>query len=460
MEMKFRLNMGLHQKLVMTPRLQQALKLLQLPTMELETALKNELESNPILEIEEEESDRLQGENEGTEEQAAGSNETWDDFFNDGLEMQHDQHEDVSEEDFIEKAPIYHQDIGDHLLQMLRIHCEDAQILEISEYIIGSLDDRGYLTVSLEEIAHVFRVSEEVAEKALVQVQSLEPVGIGARDMSECLLLQLKARGEENSLTATLVRDYFQAMLHKKFPEIARKLKLSIKEVQEAVSLVGELDLKPGLGYSNEDPHYVTPDLIVDEVDGEYVVTLNDRFLPRLRVSKAYQEDMAKQSRETKDFIQGKTSDAQWLIKTIEMRRSTMVKVMNAIVEEQREFFDKGPQALNPLTLQQVATRIGMHESTVSRVTSQKYVQTPRGTYSLKYFFSSSLSTSGGEEVSAKAAKDRIREIIRKEDKGKPYSDQKIMSTLQDEGLVIARRTVAKYREQMGVLPARMRKEY
>jgi RNA polymerase sigma-54 factor len=233
-----------------------------------------------------------------------------------------------------------------------------------------------------------------------------------------------------------------------------------VEDVQEATKIIGELDPKPGLELSTEDPRYVTPDLLVEEVEGDYVVALNDRYLPRLRISQAYKEGSADRDKRTKEFLQGKLSQAQWLIKTVEQRRSTMVKVMNAIVEEQKEFFDRGPQALHPLTLQQVATKIGMHESTVSRVTSNKWVQTPRGTFPLKYFFSSSLSTAGGEEVSAKAAKDRIREIVSKEDDKRPYSDQKIADMLKDEGLVIARRTVAKYREQLGILPARMRKEY
>ncbi len=459
MEMKFKLQMGLKQQLVMTPRLQQALKLLQLPTLELEMALKDELQSNPLLEIEEEEEVDPRT-REGSQEEAAGSADNWDDVFNDGFEMQYEQQEELSDDEFVEKVPVYREDSGDNLLQQLRMQTADAQLLEIGEYLIGSLDDRGFLTIDLEEIQNVFSVDEDRAAEALSAVQSLEPAGIAARDLPECLLIQLRFRGMEDSLTATLIRDHFKALVQRKYQAIARKLKISVEDVQEAARLIGELDPKPGLELSTEDPRYVTPDLLVEEVEGDYVVALNDRYLPRLRISEAYKEGVADRDKRTKEFLQGKLSQAQWLIKTVEQRRSTMVKVMNAIVEEQKEFFDKGPQALHPLTLQQVATKIGMHESTVSRVTSNKWVQTPRGTFPLKYFFSSSLSTSGGEEVSAKAAKDRIREIVSKEDGKRPFSDQKIADMLKDEGLVIARRTVAKYREQLGILPARMRKEY
>jgi len=337
----------------------------------------------------------------------------------------------------------------------------DPVLLEISEYIVGSLDDRGYLTIDLAEIQNVFRVSADKAREALDLVQSMDPPGIAARDLPECLLLQLAARGMADSLVATILRQHFKELMQRKYQEIARKLKLPVEDVQEAARFIGELDPKPGLELSSEEPHYIIPDLLVEEVDGEYVIYLNDRHLPRLRIAENYKEYLGgNNKKETKEYIQGRLNQAQWLIRTVEQRRSTMVKVMAAIIEEQREFFDKGPQALKPLTLQQIAGKIGMHESTVSRVTNNKTVQTPRGIFQLKYFFSSSLSTEDGDEVSAKAAKSLIQEIVSKEDPRHPLSDQKIADMLRQKGLMIARRTVAKYREQLGVLPARLRKEY
>ncbi|MCP4546133.1 MAG: RNA polymerase factor sigma-54 [bacterium] len=459
MEMKMRMVQGMHQKLVMTPRLQQALKLLQLPTLELEQVLKTEVQANPLLEIDDDEDDDDRLTSESTVEPQAGSLDNWDDVFNDGFEMQYQEKEELPE-DFVERVPISRQSAGDNLLRQIRMSTNDEELMQMADYIIGSLDDRGFLTIGLDEIQNVFRVNERRAQEALLLVQALEPPGIAARDLCECLLLQLKARNMEDSLVATILRDHFKELMQRKYQDIARKLKLTVEDIQEAAHFIGELDPKPGLELSSEDPHYIIPDLVVEEVDGEYIIALNDRHLPRLRIADNYKSYIPSASKQTKDYIQGRLNQAQWLIRTVEQRRSTMVKVMAAIIEEQRDFFDRGPQALRPLTLQQVASKIGMHESTVSRVTNNKSVQTPRGIFQLKYFFSSSLSTEDGEEVSAKAAKSRIQEIVSKEDRKKPLSDQKIADILREEGLMIARRTVAKYREQLNILPARLRKEF
>jgi len=266
-----------------------------------------------------------------------------------------------------------------------------------------------------------------------------------------------------DSLAARIVKDHFEEFKQKKYLDISKKLKISLKEIQEQSKIIGTLNPKPGLDIIADEPRYVIPDLIVERVGEKYVVFLNDRNVPRLRISQSYRNELQHNphiTTETKDFIQGRLKNAKWLIQTIEQRRRTMIKVMECIVEEQRDFFDRGAAYLRPLTLQAVASRISMHESTVSRVTTNKYVQTPRGVYVLKYFFSSSLGTQSGEEVSAKSAKIRIKEIIEKEDPKKPLSDQKIADILKEGGLIIARRTVAKYREQLGILPARHRKQY
>jgi len=459
MEMKIQLKLAQRQQLVMTPRLQQALRLLQLPTLELEQELKAEMQSNPLLEFEEDDEEPDRQQKEGGDEPQAGNLDSWSDIFNDGFEMQYKEQEELPEE-FVERVPISRLSAGDNLLRQLRMSETDPQLLAIGEYLIGSLDDRGFLTITLDEIRNVFRVSEGRALAALRLVQSLDPPGIAARDLPECLLLQLTARGEEDTLVARIIREHFPELMQRKYQEVARKLKLSVEEVQEAARAIAELDPKPGLELSSEEPQYIIPDLVVEEVDGEYVIYLNDRHLPRLRIAENYKEYLGSASKETKEYVQGKLNQAQWLIRTVEQRRATMVKVMAAIIEEQREFFDKGPQALRPLTLQQVASKIGMHESTVSRVTNNKTVQTPRGIFRLKYFFSSALNTEDGDEISAKAAKSRIQEIVAKEDIRRPLSDQKIADILREEGLMIARRTVAKYREQLGVLPARLRKQF
>jgi len=264
-----------------------------------------------------------------------------------------------------------------------------------------------------------------------------------------------------------MIHDHFDHLVNRRFPEIARLLKVSVLEVQEAADGIATLHPRPGTLVSAEDPKYVVPDLIVERVDDEYVVMLNDRNVPRLRISSAYGDVIAANKRkpgatdaekQTREYIQGKLASAKWLIQTIEQRRRTMIKVMNCIVREQREFFDKGIAFLRPLTLAAVARQIDMHESTVSRVCSGKYVQTPRGVFELKFFFSSGLATDDGEDVSARTAKNIIKGLIDEEDKMDPLSDQRIAELLHEKGLQIARRTVAKYREQMQILPARLRR--
>jgi RNA polymerase sigma-54 factor len=487
MEMKIGLHLRQKQQLVMTPKLQQALKLLQMPALELQQMLKQEIMENPLLEeVEEfeeivedsEEKDSTEGD--GKDEEAVASPEEtddakpdggeageeqvdWDEYFNAGFELGRAGEEEQPEE-FFEKVPVAKQSFTDQLMGQLRIITDDPKTLMIGDYIIGSLDESGYLTCSIEELAHTFNVSLEEIDHVLELVQSFDPPGVGARNLQECLLLQLRFRGEDDSLAANIIRDHFDEFKQKKYVEIARRLKVSVQDVQEQCKLIATLDPKPGLEVVVEDPKYVIPDLVVESVDGKYVVYLNDRNVPRLRVSQHYHDELMREVRngdnEAREFINARLKSARWLIQTIEQRRRTMVKVMECIVRKQREFFDKGTAFLRPLTLQQVASEIGMHESTVSRVTTNKYVQTPRGVFELKFFFSSSLGTQDGGEVSAKSAKDQIRRIIEAESDRTPLSDQKIADMLKKDGLNIARRTVAKYREQLNILPARMRKQY
>lgn len=479
MEMKFGLRMHQTQRLVMTPKLQQALKLLQVPTMELQQILKQEILQNPLLEevdeVEEDE-EELGADSELLEKKAAEEetsperdesekdpDATWDEYFNDGFDPGYKRSEDQQEE-FFERVPVARTSFVDNLLSQLRIVTSDEQELRVGEYLIGSLNESGYLTCTLEEVANTFKLDLELVERVLGYIQNMEPIGIGARSLQEALLIQLRQRGLGETLTVEIVGNHFEALKQRKYTEIAKKLRISVEEVQEHANIIKDLDPKPGFELMTEEVRYITPDLIVELVGDDYVVFLNDKNIPRLRVSNAYKRELdrgnSNGSKETRDFILGRLSSARWLIQTIEQRRKTMVKVMECIVDEQRDFFEKGPAHLRPLTLQQVASRIGMHESTVSRVTTNKYVQTPRGVFELKYFFSSSLDTEDGEEVSAKAAKTRILEIIGKEDPRRPLSDQKIADILKKDGLIIARRTVAKYREQLKILPARLRKQY
>jgi RNA polymerase sigma-54 factor len=477
MDIKLGLHQGLHlrQQLVMTQRLQQALKLLQVPTLELEQILRQELQANPLLE-EVDPNEDLDEETPAEQDQkevvdpseAAGDAESnepvdWDEYFKDGFRAGSVEQE-FEDEDQLERPPVYVPTGQQFLVDQLVLVVEDDIERKIGEYIIGSLNKDGYLVCALDEIAAFFDIPRERVEAVLALIQEFDPPGVGARNLQECLLLQLKAKGRGDSPEAHVIAHHFEALKTRKFGDIAREMRITPKEVQEIAEKIGDLDPKPGLSRSAEGARFIVPDLVVEKVDDEsdYVVYLNDTNLPRLRVSKAYESHLRQQrhDRDAVQFIDEKKRYAEWIIKTIEQRRRTMIKVMEAIVAEQKDFFEHGAIALRPLTLQQVASVIGMHESTVSRVTRQKYVQTPRGVFPLKYFFSAGLDTQEGDEVAAKAVKMMIREIVDNEDAAKPLSDKKIVDILENRGLKIARRTVAKYREQLGILNARMRKQF
>jgi len=475
MEMKPTLNLSLRPALIMTPRLQQALKLLQVPTLELQQILKQEIMQNPLLEEVDEltESEDLAKEDspdEAANQEAENPIEEdpidWSEYMQDGSFDRAYIPQSETNVEFLEKIPVTRTTLAESLLEQLHYLNLPPEPMKLAEFLVGSLDDSGWLATPLEEVAQGTGQSPEDCEKVLLVIQALEPVGVGARNLRECLLIQLEARGDKDTLPWRLIHDQFDNLVNRRFPEIARQLKCSVEDVQAAADEIATLNPRPGLQVSSEDPKYVMPDLLVERVDDDYVVLLNDRYLPRLRISSAYESVLREKKKsdstagenKTREYIQGKLNSARWLIQTIEQRRRTMIKVMNCIIREQREFFEKGIAFLRPLTLQQVARQIDMHESTVSRVCSGKYVQTPRGVFELKFFFSSGLETEDGEDVSARTAKNIIKTLIDEENKKEPMSDQRIAQLLHERGLRIARRTVAKYREQLNVLPARFRR--
>jgi RNA polymerase sigma-54 factor len=478
MEMKHGLHLQQKPTLVMTQRLQQALKLLQVPTLELQQILQTELQQNPLLEevieydeIEEPAADtepaevapEVDPERETTvQDEGEKSLAEWEEYWREGYDGHYNRGEVQTADDFYEKVPTTVPTLADYLTAQLRLATSDAETLRIGEYLIGTIDERGYLTMADAEVADALSAPVEKVQETVAVLQTFDPPGVAAHDLRECLLLQLRLRQQGDSLAYQIVDREFEHLKERRYHEIARSLKISVEQVQEAADSIGTLSPRPGNEIAAEEAKYVIPDLIVDRVDDDYVVYLNDRNVPRLRVSNAYRELLSQRKRgdETQEYILGKLNSAKWLIQTIEQRRRTMVKVMNCIVEQQRAFFDKGISQLRPLTLQQVASQIGMHESTVSRVTNNKYVQTPRGVFELKFFFSSGLETASGEDMSAKTARDIIQHLIGNEDKKEPLSDQRIAEVLHSRGLRIARRTVAKYREQMNILPARYRKRH
>ena len=445
----------------MNPRLYQAMDLLYLPLLELEQHLKQELIQNPFLEmreLEEEFAEQAESEEKAEEEEEVD----WEEILLDGFDPGYrsgptrERPEDVAEK--VGETTI---DLWDHLLSQLYQNngYRDGD-MRIGEEIIGNIDEDGYLTCSVEEVASTIDASVEDVERVLRRIQGFDPVGIGARDLRECLLLQVEDRMGEDSLPYRIVADHFEELSTHKYHEIARALGITPQQAQEAADEIAGFDPKPGRKYALDEGDYVTPDIIVQEVDGQYVVSLNDGELPRLRISRTYQQ-LAQNGEfkgKAKEFAQAKLNGANWIIQAIEQRRQTMLKTMYVILDRQREFFQKGIHFLRPLTLKEVADEIGMHESTVSRVTNEKFVQTPRGVFRLKFFFSSGLSTEEGEDVSARGVKARIQELISGEQPHDPLTDQQIVEQLRSEGIQIARRTVQKYRDQLGILSSRYRK--
>jgi RNA polymerase sigma-54 factor len=380
--------------------------------------------------------------------------------------------------EYFEPVAVEHKDLSDHVAGQLQLLDLSPRVAFLCVELVGSIGDDGYLQATLQEVVDgangLIEAADrkegglatdpftcEEAEQALRIIQHLDPPGLGARNLRECLLLQLEDLGDRETLTYRLVEEAFDDLIAHRWNDLARRYELDPKTVQGAADELGKLDPKPGLRFARLDQQYVIPDLVVDKVDGEYRIYLNDGGMPRLRISPVYRQiagDKKQFVGANRDFITEKLNSATWLVQAIEQRRQTMLKVMHFIVDRQREFFEKGIEHIRPLTLREVADVVEMHESTISRVTSQKFVQTPRGVLPLKFFFSSSLGTTSGEDASSRAVKAHIQKLVAQENASKPLTDAAIVDALRRRGIQIARRTVAKYRDQLGVLPARMRK--
>jgi RNA polymerase sigma-54 factor len=473
----------LKQEMKINPRLYQAMDLLYMPLLDLQQHIKQELLNNPFLDLEEpqvtdEDTAPLDPQKE-KEQDKAKEEIDWEEILLEGFDAGGRRAE-YEDKEYFEPVSVATRDLYDHLRDQLMLLPISPRQMLLGEEIIGNIDENGYLTCPIEDVVrglnqwikdngdkwfdedearNEFTPAE--AEDLLRIIHGMDPAGIGARNLRECLLLQLRDQQLEDTLTFRIVNDYFDQLINHRWSEISKELSITPKDVQTAADEVAKLDPKPGLKYAAPSDNYITPDLIVEKIDGEYLVFLNDTSLPRLKLSKAYREiakDKNKFKGENKEFISNKLNSANWMIQAIEQRRQTMLKVMNFIVDRQREFFEKGVQYLKPLTLREVAEVINMHESTVSRVTNEKFVQTPRGVLPLKFFFSSGLSTTSGEDVSARGIKAKIQKLVSEEEARRPLTDQAIVNILKDEGIQIARRTVAKYRDQLGILSARMRK--
>jgi len=466
------------QRMIMTPMLQQAISLLQLSRLELVQELRQQMEQNPLLEevlegVEEPQSSQEQEppepertEAEQAEEQRADRIEDfdWESYLQDASDYRPQIPREETERFDAEIHLTRPRSLIDHLLFQLHLSTSEPDLLRLGTVIIGNLDECGYLKEPLEALAAAAEVELPRLEEALHLVHSFEPTGVGARDLRECLLLQLDSRPDPHPLARDLIDAHLPELEGRQWEKVADKLGVSVKEIQEAVAFIASLEPKPGRTFGTEDPRYITPDVYILKMDDRFLVLLNDDGMPRLRISPYYRSILANKTgnaREVREYVEGRMRSALWLIRSIEQRQRTLFKVAESLVKFQREFLEKGITALRPLTLKEVAEDIGMHESTVSRVTTNKYIHTPQGLFELKYFFHRGVPGTGGEAVSSLKVKDLIHKLLTVEDSGKPLSDQKIVEVLRREhSIEIARRTVAKYRSQLRIPSSSRRKRY
>jgi RNA polymerase sigma-54 factor len=493
MALELKQQLKLSQQLVMTPQLQQAIKLLQLSRMELVDLVREEMVENPVLEDGLETTEKSQAEQqeqrgedmslEGVDQErpppaeavAATPETTSEVKADEGAVREIDWENYLENYSYAPPMPAYRPNsddlpsientltrkpsLFDHLVWQLKLNNLTKQDENIGMLIIGNLDPNGYLKdATLEEIAEECSVVVQHTERVLQRIQEFDPVGVAVRDLKECLQIQAVQAGEDDEVVTRIIQDHMSNLERKNYQAIARDLKEPLEEIYEAVKVIASFHPKPGRLYSDEEPVYITPDVYVHKVGDKYFVVPNDDGLPKLKISSFYRTALSG-SPQAREYIQDKLRSAQWLIRSIQQRQRTIVKVTESIVKFQREFFDRGINYLKPLILRDVAEDISMHESTISRVTTNKYVHTPQGIYELKFFFNSGINRTDGDEIASESVKSKIKGIIAKEDVRKPYSDQKIVELLHDQNIDIARRTVAKYREQLGILSSSKRKQ-
>ncbi len=468
---KLGLSARLSQRLILTPSLQQAIKLLPLTTLELAEVLEQEVMENPLLEevpVEETKTTEELAQEESPPERERAEDPLkeieierfFEDYFDDGGARQMRPAE-LPEVPPIENTLTESPDLYDHLLWQLRMTEADEATLEIGEAIIQNLDEDGLLRVSLEDVAAMGPWPMDAVEKTLALVQALDPPGVAARSLTESLRIQLRVLGLENSPADVMVRDHMKQLQSHQYPEISRQMGLSADEVAHHLEIIQGLSPRPGNRYSAKRSDYILPDVFVVKEGEEYKIVLNDDGLPKLRISPTYRRMLDQKepgSEETRAYVKDKLRSALWLLKSVDQRQRTIYKVAESIVRHQRAFLDHGISHLRPLVLRDVASDIGMHESTVSRVVANKYMHTPRGVYEMRFFFHSGITSTMGESISSVTIKDRIKKMIEEEDASRPLSDSRIADVLGAEGLPLARRTVAKYREELRIPPSNLRK--
>ena len=470
-------NLKLTQQLIMTPQLQQSIRLLQLSRLELISAISQELEENPLLEEQSPGNDpeteivpelddmkietktrEITGEGDGKEDF------DWESYIEDFGPMGVPIHQEDTDAPPFENMITETSSLSDHLLWQLNLSRFTDVERRVGEQIIGNLNTEGYLMATTDEIASIEGVDPYMIEEVLNRVQKFDPLGVAARDLKECLLTQISFLDVDSSLTGKIIEYHLKDLETRNYNNIARKLKVSVDEVEQAALLILKLNPKPGLLYNEERSHYIIPDVFVFKVGDLYRIVLNDDGLPKLRISNFYKKIMGDtqnhDGEKCKEYIKDKMQSAAWLIKSIQQRQKTIYRVSESIVEHQMEFLENGISYLKPMVLRDIADDIEMHESTISRVTANKYMHTPRGIFELKYFFNSGINRIGNLQIASQSVKEKISEIVSGEDEKKPYNDSQIVDILSGYKISIARRTVAKYREMQGILPSSKRKKY
>ncbi len=493
------LSQRMTQSLVLAPQLQQSLALLQAPTLELKALVEQELQQNPVLEEVMDQDLDLREKNPDSDEADAPevtdfaeppedvkfdaatekSEDPVDDFqaeFEKLVQMDQDWRDHFSQTNVVNRASAEDEErrefmfnsltveasLSQHLMEQVRDTSLGEEDRAVAELLIGNIDDYGYLMATVEELAASTNLPAEKISEVLKTIQGFEPAGVGARDLRECLMLQLERAGQQESLEYRIIRDYMEALGKRRIPEIARGTGQSVEDVQEALARIGRLDPRPGRAFLPAVDQYVAPEVFVQKNGDDFTVTTNDEQIPHLRISNVYKDLMSagENNAEVKNYIREKIRAGKFLIKSLHQRQATIANIGREIVKRQREFMEKGIAHLKPMTMAQVAEVVGVHETTVSRAVSGKYIQTPQGVFEMKFFFTAGLQTASGSDVSNTSVKDMIAEIFKNENSSKPLSDQEVVKMLTEKGINIARRTVAKYRDELGILPSNLRKVY
>ena len=484
MELKLNQNQTQVQKplqtIMMSPQMQQAIQLLQLPILELTQRIENELANNPVLEVvsqetqetvkdkssdsQPEEKDRLDfDQKENDFEILKKIDDEWREYFSQTSAYYKHTPEDEEKRAFLENIITYDESLQEHLLSQMKIAASNEQEQKLGELIIGNIDKYGFLKTSIEEISINADVSVEEVEKVLNKIQTFDPNGVGARDIKECLLIQLRNAGKGDSLAAKIVDNCFELLGKKKYQDIAKHLHVKIQDVQEAIEQISRLSLRPGSLYGGSPTHYIIPDITLKrDENGEFQIIINEDRIPHLRISSFYRKMIEDETiaPEVKEYIKEKMHSGKWLIKNIHQRQQTLFNITKEIVERQKDFLSKEDGRLQPLTMHQIAEAVKLHESTISRAISGKYIDTPQGVFPLKFFFTTAIETTDGNNTSAHEVKTTLKELVDKEDGQKPLSDEQLVQLINAKGMKIARRTVAKYRKELGILPSHLRKKF